>query len=209
MGCMNFKYTFLLMKTHPFATGIFMVLICCLLLSNFNAFAQKTSIWIVMHAETPGKQDNLSLAGQARADDLAKILKREKLQAIYIDDTKAAQQTADPLAQKAKILPRVYADSIRALADKIKKNFEGNKVLVVAKYNNVIALLTALGAAPPFSAVNSDDNDLMFSVTLNANSGKVDLFISHYGKQQHSTQIPQQYILENFYPAFVPPMNNH
>jgi 2,3-bisphosphoglycerate-dependent phosphoglycerate mutase len=161
-----------------------------------------------MHAETPGKQDNLSLAGQARAADLAKILKREKLQAIYVDGTKAAQQTADPLGQKAKVLPRVYADSIKALADKIKKNFEGNKVLVVAKYNNVIPLLTALGVAAPFSAVNSDDNDLMFAVTLNA-SGKADLFISHYGKQQHSTQIPQQYILESFYPSFVPPMNSH
>ena len=159
-----------------------------------------------MHAETPGKQDNLSLAGQARAEDLAKVLKREKVQVIYIDDTKAAKQTADPLGQKAKVLPRVYADSIKALADKIKKNFEGNKVLVVTKYNSVMPLLAALGAAPPFSAVNSDDNDLLFAVTLN---DKVDLFISHYGKPQHSTEIPQQYILESFYPSFVPPMNNH
>jgi 2,3-bisphosphoglycerate-dependent phosphoglycerate mutase len=197
------------MKTYGSATSIFSILIGCLLLSNFSAFAQKTDIWIVMHAETTGKQDKLSLAGQARSAELAKILKREKLQAIYVDETKAAQQTAEPLGQKAKILPREYADSIRALADKIKKNFEGNKVLVVAKYNNVIPLLTALGAAPPFSAVGSDDNDLMFTVTLNSSSGKVDLFISHYGKRQHSTEIPQQYILESFYPSFVPPTNSH
>jgi len=197
------------MKTHVSATAIFSVLIGCLSLSNFSALAQKTSIWIVMHAETTDKQDKLSLAGQARATDLAKTLKREKLQAIYVDETKAAQQTAEALGQKAKILPRQYADSIGALANKIKKNFEGSKVLVVAKYNNVIPLLTALGAEPPFSAVSSDDNDLMFAVTLNANSSKVDLFISHYGKRQHSTEIPQQYNLETFYPSFVPPMNNH
>jgi 2,3-bisphosphoglycerate-dependent phosphoglycerate mutase len=162
-----------------------------------------------MHAETTDKQDKLSSAGQARAADLAKVLKREKIQAIYVDGTKAAQQTAEPLGQKAKILPREYADSIKALANKIKKNFEGNKVLVVAKYNNVIPLLTALGAAPPFSALSSDDNDLMFTVTLNSNSGKVDLFIKHYGKRQHSTEIPQQYNLETFYPSFAPPINNH
>lgn len=162
-----------------------------------------------MHAETTGKQDKLSLAGQARAAELAKILKREKLQAIYVDETKAAQETAETLGQKAKILPREYADSIKALANKLKKNFEGNKVLVVAKYNNVIPLLTALGASPPFSGLSNDDNDLMFSVILNPNSGKVDLFISHYGKRQHSTEIPQQYILEHFYPSFVPPVNNH
>ena len=197
------------MKTHASATTIFTFVICCLLLSNFGAFAQKTSIWVVMHAETPGKQDNLSLAGQARAADLAKILKREKLQAIYVDDTKAAKQTADLLGQKAKILPRIYADSIKALADKIKKNFEGNKLLVVAKYNNIIPLLTALGAKPPFSSLYADDNDLLFALTLNANSDKIDLFISHYGKRQHSTEIPQEYILESFYPSYVPPMNNH
>lgn len=197
------------MKTYVSASGIFSILISCLLLSNFGAFAQKTSIWIVMHAETVGKQDRLSLTGQARAAELAKVLKREKLQAVYVNETKAAQQTAEPLGQKSKILPRQYADSIRSLADKIKKNFEGNKVLVVAKYNNIIPLLTALGAAPPFSAVSSDDNDLMFSVTINPGSDKVDLFISHYGKRQHSTEIPQQYILESFYPSFVPPTNNH
>jgi len=126
------------MKTHGSITAIFAILIACLLLSNFNASAQKTSIWIVMHAEAD-KQDNLNAAGQARAGDLAKKLKREKLQAIYIDETKAAQQTADVLGQKAKILPRVYADSIKALANKIKKNFEGNKVLVVAKYCYTLA----------------------------------------------------------------------
>ncbi|MFD0751027.1 hypothetical protein ACFQZS_12800 [Mucilaginibacter calamicampi] len=196
------------MKRYVSSIRILTVIICCLLLSNFNALAQKTSVWIVMHAET-GKQDVLNSAGQARAEELAKILKREKLQAIYIDETKAAQQTADVLGQKAKILPRVYADSIKALADKIKKNFVGNKVLVVAKYNNVIPLLSALGAASPFSGVAANDNDLMFTVTLNANSGKVDLFISHYGKKQHSTEIPQQYILESFYPSFVPPTNSH
>lgn len=197
------------MKTRASASAIFMLSMCCTLLCNFSAFAQKTNIWIVTHAETPGKQDNLSLAGQARAADLAKILKRENLKAIYIDETKAAQQTADPLGQKAKILPRVYADSIKALADKIKKNFEGNKVLVVAKYNNIIPLLTALGAKPPFTSLYNDDNDLLFTVTLNANSDKIDLFISHYGKRQHSTEIPQEYILESFYPSYVPPMNSH
>jgi len=197
------------MKTHGCAVGMFAVFICCFLLSNFSASAQKTSIWVVSHAEVLGKQDRLSSAGQGRAAELAKILKREKLQAIYVDETKAAHQTADQLAQKAKILPREYADSIRALADKIKKNFEGNKVLVVAKYNNVIPLLIALGAKPPFSGVNNDDNDLMFAVTINAASGKADLFISHYGDKQHSTQIPQEFILQSFYPSYVPPVNNH
>jgi len=197
------------MKRNPSTIGMFKVFLFCLLLGNLSTSAQKTGIWIVMPAEVLSKQDYLSNAGQTRAEDLAKILKREKLQAIYTIEGKAAQQTAEPLAQKAKILPRVYADSIAALTDKIRKNFQGNKVLVIAKPGNIIPLLTALGAKAPFSAVQNADNDLLFAVTLNANSDKVELFISHYGKSQHSTEIPQQFILENFYPSFVPLMNNH
>src|SRR5690349_8706515 len=120
------------MKTHVKVVSVFKVILFCLLLSNFNALAQKTSIWIVMPAEILGKQDYLSNAGQARAEELAKILKREKVQAIYTIVGRAGQQTADPLAQKVKVLPRTYTDSIAALADKIKKNFQGNKVLVIA-----------------------------------------------------------------------------
>ncbi|PJJ83693.1 histidine phosphatase family protein [Mucilaginibacter auburnensis] len=197
------------MKTNASTIGLFKVFLFCVLLSNFNAFAQKTFVWIVMPGETVGKQDYLNSAGQARAEELAKILKREKIQAIYTIDSKAAQQTANPLAQKAKVSPQVYADSIAALADKIKKNFHGNKVLVIAKAANIIPLLKSLGVKAPFSAVQNDDNDLLFALTLNTNSDKAELFINHYGKAQHSTEIPQQFILENFYPSFVPPMNNH
>ncbi len=39
------------MKTHAKVVSVFKVILFCLLLSNFNAFAQKTSIWIVMPAE--------------------------------------------------------------------------------------------------------------------------------------------------------------
>lgn len=197
------------MTTNASTIGLFKVFLFYALMSNFSAFAQKTSIWIVSPAEVLGKQDYLSNAGQARAEELAKTLKREKIQAIYTIDGRAAQQTAAPLAQKAKLLPRVYADSIAVLADKIKKNFQGNKVLIIAKPGNIIPLLAAFGAKAPFSAVQNNDNDLLFALTLNENANGAELFISHYGKAQHSTEIPQQFILDNFYPSFVPPMNNH
>jgi 2,3-bisphosphoglycerate-dependent phosphoglycerate mutase len=202
------------MRKTKYFTGLCKLLLFCLLLSNFSAFAQKTKIWIVMHAETAdpsatNKDPDLNMDGQNRAKELIKALKHEKIQNIYVDNQKAALQTANPLAYKVKILARVYTDSVRGLAAKIIKNFEGTNMLVVANYNNVIPLIQALGVSTPFEEISSDDHDLLFAITLHSNSDKSDLFVSHYGKAHHSTEIPQQYILESFYPSYTPPMPNH
>src|SRR6185312_6780470 len=107
------------MKKLRSATNFLMLALICFLLSNFNAFAQKTNIWIVRVAETNGEvlganntNRGLSDAGRERADALVKALKHEKIQIIYMPQGKAAQQTAYPLSEKVKVLPRVYTDSI-------------------------------------------------------------------------------------------------
>ncbi len=200
-------------KIKPFK-GLTKLLLFSLLLSNFSALAQKTKIWIIIHAEsgdssTTNKDPGLIQPGIQRANDLLKTLKREKLQTIYIDDRKASLQTVNPLAYKVKILPRVYTDSVKGLAAKLIKNFEGTNILVVARYNKVIPLIRALGVEAPFDVLVNDDHDLLFAITLHTNSYKTDLSISHYGKDHHTTEIPQQYMLENTYPLFIPPVNSH
>jgi 2,3-bisphosphoglycerate-dependent phosphoglycerate mutase len=69
----------------------FKAMLFCLLLSNFNASAQKTNIWIVRDAESSeavlaanNNTVGLSNEGQDRAQALLKVLKREKIQTIYI-----------------------------------------------------------------------------------------------------------------------------
>lgn len=190
------------------------VILIVLLLSNFSAFTQKTNIWIVRDAESsapaPGTNNapGLSAEGQQRAQDLLKVLKREKLQAIYIPAGKVAEQTAAPLAQKIKILPRIYADSINAFITKLTRNFQGGNVLIVAQYKDIMPIIAALGVTPPFQQLNNDDYDLLFSVAINE-SDKREVFITNYGKKHHVTEIPQEYIIQKFYPSFVPPMNSH
>jgi 2,3-bisphosphoglycerate-dependent phosphoglycerate mutase len=198
------------MRKITFVTGFVKVILISLLLSNFSAFAQKTNIWIVRDAEnsTTGAGNNLSTAGLQRAQDLLKALKREKIQTIYINSQKASELTVYPLAEKDKILPRVYTDSIKAFVSKIMKNFKGENVLIVAQYDAIIPIIEELGAKAPFDKVNDDDYDLLFSITIDDND-KTNLFVSHYGKSHHSTEIPQEFILQNFYPNYAPPMSNH
>jgi hypothetical protein len=196
-------------------SGFFKVILIALLLSNFNAFAQKTNIFIVRDAEqseavlaanniSPG----LSNEGHDRAEALLKALKREKIQTIYIPAGKAGEQTVAPLSAKAKILARVYTDSVSAFIKKITRNFQGTNVLIVAQYKDIIPIISELGVTPPFTELTEDDYDLLFTVTINNNDIR-DVFVSNYGKKHHVTEIPQQYIIQKFYPSFVPPVNSH
>ncbi|MFD2873323.1 histidine phosphatase family protein [Mucilaginibacter ximonensis] len=203
------------MKKLKATSGFFLLVLTCFFISNFNAFAQKTNIFIVRIAE-PNPQINgkdelrstLSPEGQMRANDLLKALKHEKIKAIYVSSGKAAEQTAYPLAARAKILPRVYADSTSGLVKILNRNFQGTNVLVVAQLKDIMQLISQLGVDPPFETLNDDDYDLLFSITLNGDDKK-DMFITYYGKPHHVTEIPQQYLIDKFYPSYTAPIISH
>jgi 2,3-bisphosphoglycerate-dependent phosphoglycerate mutase len=209
-----YTLSYIAMKTTNCFTGPFKVLIILLLLSNFDALAQKTNIFIVREAEK-GQQvlaasnivPGLSNEGHDRAEALAKVLKREKIKAIYTPAGKIGQQTAAPLGERAKILPRIYTDSISAFVNKLTQNFEGSNVLIVAQQKDVLPIISALGLTPPFDELTDEDYDLLFSITIDGD--KREIFVTNYGKKHHDTEIPQQYIIQKFNPSFIPPMNSH
>jgi len=188
------------MKKAIFLRTPFKLLFIVLLLSNFNAFAQKTTVWIVNHAETIDKTGELSDTGQLRAAELAKALKHEQIEIIYVTGAKASVETANPLAAKEKILPRVYKDSVERFADIIKKNLIGKNILIIADYKTILPLIAAFGASSPFDGLEEGDYDQLFSVTIKT-SGNTDFSVRYYGKKHHVNAIPQSYILDNFSPG--------
>lgn len=186
---------------RPFLKAL-TVFFVCLFVSNFSASAQKTTIWFVRHAEkeatTPQNLDNpnLSLEGLKRAGILAKVLKREKIKAIYVTKYKRTAETARPLAAEFKILPRVYGDSLKAFASTILKNFNGLNVVVIGHADTLMPLLQAFGAEVPFDTLDEDDYDMIFKVTVKE-SGARELEISYYGTLHHKSDLPQKYKEEN------------
>jgi 2,3-bisphosphoglycerate-dependent phosphoglycerate mutase len=203
------------METLNALNSFFKVILPIILLSNFSAFAQKTNIFIVRDAEqseivlaTNNVSHGLSNEGHDRAEALLKVLKREKIQAIYIPVGKAGEETAALLSAKAKILPRVYTDSVSAFVKKITRNFQGTNVLIVAQYKDIMPLMSALGANAPFTELSEDDYDLLFEITINENDTR-EVSINNYGKKHHTTEIPQEYVIQKFNPGFIPPMNSH
>jgi len=124
-------------------------------------------VFIVRHAEkatTGGKDPDLSVEGQKRADVLAQILKDSKITAVFVSEFKRTQETAAPTARAAQVSPTVVpANDIAAVVGKLRA-LNGN-ALVVGHGNTIPDLLRALGIATPVT-ISEDDYTEIFALLV-------------------------------------------
>ena len=124
-------------------------------------------VFIVRHAEkasTGGKDPDLSVEGQKRADALAHILKDSQITSMFVTEFKRTQETAAPTARAAHVSPTMIpANDIGALAEKLRA-LTGN-ALVVGHGNTIPDLLKALGIATPVT-IPEDDYTEIFAVLV-------------------------------------------
>jgi broad specificity phosphatase PhoE len=122
-------------------------------------------IFIVRHAEkasTGGKDPELSVQGQKRADALANILKDSQITAVFVTEFKRTQETAAPTARAAHVSPTVIpANDIGLLVEKLRAL--NSNALVVGHGNTIPDLLKALGMSTPIS-ISEDDYGEIFAV---------------------------------------------
>lgn len=142
---------------------------------SVSAAAAQSTIFMVRHAEkgeatstNPAANDpDLSDAGRARAESLAKMLKDSGITAIYATEFKRTQQTAEPLAKilgiKTTIIP---AKETATLTAKLR-DLRGN-ALVVGHGNTIPDLIKALGLATPIN-IGETDYDNLFVIVLDEN----------------------------------------
>ncbi len=138
-----------------------------LLLSAFlSAAAAQSTIFIARHAEKADatKDPDLSEAGRARAEALAKTLRDANITEIYATEFKRTQQTTAPLAKilgvTVTILP---AKDNAALRAKLRAS-TGNS-LVVGHGDTIPDLIKALGISDPIK-IGENDYDNLFVVVL-------------------------------------------
>jgi len=133
---------------------------------------------IVRHAEKAadgGTDPDLSSAGRARVDALARILKDSGITAIFTSEFKRTQETAAPTATSAHVTPTVVAaKDTAALVAKLHQ-LKGN-ALVVGHVDTIPNLVKALGINVPVNIPDADYSEL-FIVTL---GDKPQLFRLHY-----------------------------
>ncbi|HEY4255764.1 MAG TPA: histidine phosphatase family protein [Candidatus Udaeobacter sp.] len=124
-------------------------------------------IVVVRHAEKAsagGNDPELSVAGQKRAEALARILKVSQITSVFVTEFKRTQQTAAPTARAAHLTPTVVpAGDTPALVAKLRA-LNGN-ALVVGHGNTIPDLMKALGIATPIT-IPEDDYTEIFLVSL-------------------------------------------
>lgn len=131
---------------------------------------ETTTVILVRHAEktAPTTDPPLSEAGRARAEALAHALADAGVDAIYTTPYRRTQQTAEPLAERLGITPRVagvdpsYGEP---LARRLREEHAGETVLAISHSNTVPELIAALGIESP-PEIADPQYDHLFIVTL-------------------------------------------
>jgi broad specificity phosphatase PhoE len=131
-----------------------------------SATAAQSTIFVVRHAEkaeSGGNDPDLSEAGRARAESLAKMLKNANITAIYATEFKRTQQTATPAAKALGLaLTIVPAKDTVTLSAKLR-DLHGN-ALVVGHGNTIPDLIKALGVETLVNIAETDYDNLFVVV---------------------------------------------
>ena len=141
-------------------------------------------VLIVRHAEKAangGNDPDLSAAGRARAEALARILKNSGITAIFTSEFKRTQETAAPTATSTHVTPTmVAAKDTAGLVGKLHQ-LNGN-ALVVGHGDTIPNIVKALGINSPVNIPDADYSEL-FIVML---GDKPQLFRLHYPDGERS-----------------------
>ena len=145
-------------------------------------------IYIVRHAEkeTVSQDPDLTAEGKARAEDLAAVMKNNKIEKIYSTETNRTKQTAAPFSAQSGIHIEPYRnDTLQKFLYHILES--GKNTLIIGHSNTSLTMLRELSLTPSMNEIPEDDYDNLFIVTLKSRSGpagfRLKLKESTYGKK--------------------------
>jgi broad specificity phosphatase PhoE len=135
--------------------------------------ATTTTIVLVRHAEkelVTIDDPPLAEAGVRRAERLAQMFGDVKgtgrLDAIYVSDTKRAQQTAAPLASRLGVKPTVVSGSdVDGIARQALRDHRGGRALIVGHSNTVPQIARKLSGMS-VDDIGDDEYDNVYIVTV-------------------------------------------
>ena len=143
------------------------------LLSPTPALAEPAAIYVVRHGEkqAAGKDPELTAQGKARAQNVAAMLRKAGIEAVFSSQTTRTVQTAQPMAHVAGVEVQTYDPSKpEAMVAKVKA-LKGGAVLVVGHSNTVPALVRMFGGAPG-TDIADDEYDRVYQLHIGAD-GKI------------------------------------
>jgi phosphohistidine phosphatase SixA len=172
---------------------VLMFLLCIFLVLGIKpSFSQEdfkvTTVFLVRHAEKasePAQDPPLLEIGNTRAKELAQVLSKTEIKAIYTSELLRTKQTAEPLARLLNLetttipiknnLQKSFQEIAKRIFDK-----PGENVLVVGHSNTVPEIIKALGVDRNFIIEDNEYNNL-FIVTI-FSKGKPQVIQLKFGK---------------------------
>ena len=143
-----------------------------------------TTFIVLRHAETAGAgtNPNLSAAGQARAEELRRILANVPLAAVFSSNYNRTKQTAQPAADD-KALPVGVYDPLNQspLVDDWLSSYRGKTVLVLGHSNTVPSLLNLFLDSNDYTNLPDTEYDNLFIATVSA-KGQAKVLHLKYGE---------------------------
>ncbi len=123
-----------------------------------------TTVFLVRHADRDA-EDALNASGLVRAQELAHVMEKSGLDAVYTSEFTRTQQTAAPAAAALGLTPVVIsASDVAGLANHIRDNRNGEKTLVVGHSDTVPKVIAAFGG--PAVNIPEDEFDNLYVLTL-------------------------------------------
>jgi len=159
------------LRTIVVFSMLFAVLGAVVVFAYFATFSRPiTTVILVRHAEKniePNNPNpNLSPEGQARAQELVRVLGNTGVTAIYATQFVRTQQTVQPLASRLSLtVTQIDSSNTAELVRQITTSHRGGTVLIAGHNNTVPAIVTALGGGN-FPVIPENEFDNMFVVTV-------------------------------------------
>ena len=159
------------LKTVAVFAMLFAVLGAVVVFGYYVTFRRPvTTVIIVRHAEKiidPNNPDvDLSPAGQARAQELAREFGDSGVNAVYATQYKRTQETVKPLADKLGLPVNVInSKSTSDLLAQIRSRNSGQTVFIAGHNNTVPEIIAALGG-PKYPTIPETEYDNLFIVTV-------------------------------------------
>src|SRR2546423_13341003 len=150
---------------------LFAILGAVVVFGYFTTFRRPvTTVIVIRHAEKiidPNNPDpDLSPAGQARAQELARMFGDAGIKAIYATQYKRTQQTVKPLAEKIGVpATTIDAKNTPELVKQIRAQHNGEVVFVAGTNNTVPEIIAALGG-PQLPVIPETEFDNLYVVTI-------------------------------------------
>ena len=172
-------------KTAVVLSMLFAILGAVVVFGYYITFRRPvTTVILVRHAEKvvdPNNPDvDLSEAGYARAQEIARVFGNVAINAIYATQYKRTQETVKPLSDKLGVpVTLVNSKNTSDLIAQLRAQHSGQTVFIAGHNNTVPEIITALGG-PQYPVIPENEYDNVFIVTV-YRTGKAKVVKMKYG----------------------------